>query len=188
MPICVLHLDTVHNWILSTSRTRLHPVGKGHSVNASFALSYNPRLSWVHWVQVLLIVSTDINHNSRFSHFRWWLGIFWLHLFTSVTLSDSISIIQKGTFYDCYSLNGCTSKFYCVIEYQAFSGCDANEMIEIPKNVVKIGNEVFSWCPCLRTIFVPEGHEYSSYKFPVFSKIIHTNTTKLRCLIFRLTV
>ena len=76
---------------------------------------------------------------------------------TSVTIPDSVTSINSGTFYGCTSLTSVTiGANVTVIGEMAFKRCTSLTSITLPASVTTIGKEAFYECTSLTSITIPD--------------------------------
>ena len=74
----------------------------------------------------------------------------------SVTIPDSVTVIERQAFSDCSNLKSITlSKNLRKIEDQLFYFCESLTKISIPAGVTSIGNSVLSYCIRLQEVNIP---------------------------------
>ncbi len=96
---------------------------------------------------------------------------------TSITIPDSVSIIDEFAFMNCGNLvNVDLSDSVTVISNSAFTKCSALESITIPRSVTKIGDNVFEGCVSLEDITVDSDN---SYYFSQNGVLLSKDGTKL---------
>ena len=77
---------------------------------------------------------------------------------TSVTIGNSVTTIGEGTFFGCTSLTSVTiPNSVTTIGDSAFSGCTSLTSITIPNSVIAIGDSAFRGCTSLTSITIPNG-------------------------------
>lgn len=95
---------------------------------------------------------------------------------TSVTIPNSVKVIDRCAFYDCSSLTSVTiPNSVTSIEYAAFSGCKKLTTITIPNSVTSIGENAFLGCYNLQKVVskIVEPFEIAEYIFSdeTYSKV-----------------
>lgn len=111
---------------------------------------------------------------------------------TSVTIPDSVTLIEEEAFYGCTNLESikfeensqltyidinafrdCTSLKRVIIpqgveriKAQAFCNCTELESVEIPNSISSIGYGTFNDCTSLESVFLPDGLDVTNAKIP----------------------
>ncbi len=78
---------------------------------------------------------------------------------TSVTIPDTVTVIERGAFTLCTSLKSITiPSSVCDIEYYAFAGCSSLTDVNFAKegSSLRIGSEAFLDCDSLKSIVIPD--------------------------------
>ena len=106
-------------------------------------------------------VVTEINYRVfRYSKMR--------NFIKTVTIGDSIKVIEDNTFENCSELSSVTfGKSVTTIGYSAFCGCTSLSSISIPNTVTKIGDNAFMDCHSLKSIVI--GSNVTSIGYKAFS-------------------
>ena len=75
---------------------------------------------------------------------------------TSVTIPESVVIIEKNAFYDCIGLTSVTiPNSVTEIGYNAFNNCQNLTSVTIPNSVTEIGYNAFRYCLRLTSVSIP---------------------------------
>ena len=83
-----------------------------------------------------------------------------INFIVSITIPDSVLIIDDGAFAACRVLEKITiGNSVTDIGENAFRYCDALESIVLPNSTTKIGGAAFYYCTALKSIKIPEGIE-----------------------------
>ena len=86
----------------------------------------------------------------------------------TVTIGDSIKVIEDNTFENCIKLSSVTfGQSVTTIGYSAFCGCISLSSISIPNTVTKIGDNAFMDCHSLKSIVI--GSNVTSIEYKAFS-------------------
>ena len=86
----------------------------------------------------------------------------------TVTIGDSIKVIEDNTFENCIKLSSVTfGQSVTTIGYSAFCGCISLSSISIPNTVTKIGDNAFMDCHSLKSIVI--GSSVTSIGYKAFS-------------------
>ena len=86
----------------------------------------------------------------------------------TVTIGDSIKVIEDNTFENCIKLSSVTfGQSVTTIGYSAFCGCISLSSISIPNTVTKIGDNAFMDCHSLKSIVI--GRNVTSIGYKAFS-------------------
>ena len=86
----------------------------------------------------------------------------------TVTIGDSIKVIEDNTFENCLKLSSVTfGQSVTTIGYSAFCGCISLSSISIPNTVTKIGDNAFMDCHSLKSIVI--GRNVTSIGYKAFS-------------------
>ena len=86
----------------------------------------------------------------------------------TVTIGDSIKVIEDNTFENCSKLSSVTfGQSVTTIGYSAFCGCISLSSIRIPNTVTKIGDNAFMDCHSLKSIVI--GRNVTSIGYKAFS-------------------
>ena len=106
-------------------------------------------------------VVTEINYRVfRYSKMR--------NFIKTVTIGDSIKVIEDNTFENCIKLSSVTfGQSVTTIGYSAFCGCISLSSISIPNTVTKIGDNAFMDCHSLKSIVI--GSNVTSIGYKAFS-------------------
>ena len=92
---------------------------------------------------------------------------------TSVTIPDSVTWIGWGTFEGCSSLTSITiPDSVTVIKARAFRGCSSLKSITIPDSVKEIWWEAFRGCKSLKSVMIPQNCIVDSEAFPDGCEVI----------------
>ncbi len=76
---------------------------------------------------------------------------------TSITIPNSVTLIDNGAFYRCSSLADITiPNSVTKIGQAAFEGCESLPTITIPDSVTEIGGSAFNSCTSLTSITIPD--------------------------------
>lgn len=79
---------------------------------------------------------------------------------THITIPDSVTIIEKGAFYDCTCLTSVEwSDNLKVIDKFAFEGCTSLESISFSNSLERINEGAFSYCG-LKKVSLPENLQF----------------------------
>ena len=106
-------------------------------------------------------IVTEINYRVfRYSKMR--------NFIKTVTIGDSIKVIEDNTFENCIKLSSVTfGQSVTTIGYSAFCGCISLSSISIPNTVTKIGDNAFMDCHSLKSIVI--GSNVTSIGYKAFS-------------------
>ncbi|EOG6908240.1 leucine-rich repeat domain-containing protein, partial [Flavobacterium psychrophilum] len=75
---------------------------------------------------------------------------------TSVTIPNSVTVIENAAFEDCENLTTATiGNSVNSIKFLAFTGCNKLQSIIIPNSVTHIGSSAFRSCLSLTTLTIP---------------------------------
>ena len=131
--------------------TLMRYTGTSTSVEIPTSIKYN---------DVEYIV-TEINYRVfRYSKMR--------NFIKTVTIGDSIKVIEDNTFENCIKLSSVTfGQSVTTIGYSAFCGCISLTSISIPNTVTKIGDNAFMDCHSLKSIVI--GSNVTSIGYKAFS-------------------
>jgi len=78
------------------------------------------------------------------------------HLVTSITIPDSVTVIERQAFANCSSLSAVTiPSSVTVIERRAFLDCESLTEVDIPDSVTVIQEEAFAGCSSLTALTIP---------------------------------
>ena len=131
--------------------TLMRYTGTSTSVEIPTSIKYND----------IEYVVTEINYRVfRYSKMR--------NFIKTVTIGDSIKVIEDNTFENCSELSSVTfGKSVTTIGYSAFCGCISLSSIKIPNTVTKIGDYAFKDCHSLKSIVI--GRNVTSIGYKAFS-------------------
>ena len=102
---------------------------------------------------------------------------------TSVTIPDSVTLIDEFAFHYCESLKEVNlGKGLKTIDSDAFAHCYALTAITIPDSVTKLGTAVFQYCQNLESVMIGKGltqinHAVFSYCYYLASVTIPASVT-----------
>ena len=101
----------------------------------------------------------------------------------SVTIPDSVTIIDESAFYDCQNLSSViVGKSVNEIRSSAFKGCKKLISISLPQSVSSIGNQAFEYSG-LTSIIIPDNvseiNEFAFYGCKSLSSVILGNSIKI---------
>ena len=128
--------------------TLMRYTGTSTSVEIPTSIKYND----------IEYVVTEINYRVfRYSKMR--------NFIKTVTIGDSIKVIEDNTFENCSKLSSVTfGKSVTTIGYSAFCGCMSLSSISIPNTVTKIGDNAFMDCHSLKSIVIGSNVTNIGYK------------------------
>ena len=131
--------------------TLMRYTGTSTSVEIPTSIEYND----------IEYVVTEINYRVfRYSKMR--------NFIKTVTIGDSIKVIEDNTFENCIKLSSVTfGQSVTTIGYSAFCGCISLSSISIPNTVTKIGDNAFMDCHSLKSIVI--GSSVTSIGYKAFS-------------------
>ena len=131
--------------------TLMRYTGTSTSVEIPTSIKYND----------IEYVVTEINYRVfRYSKMR--------NFIKTVTIGDSIKVIEDNTFENCIKLSSVTfGQSVTTIGYSAFCGCISLSSISIPNTVTKIGDNAFMDCHSLKSIVI--GSSVTSIGYKAFS-------------------
>ena len=131
--------------------TLMRYTGTSTSVEIPTSIKYND----------IEYVVTEINYRVfRYSKMR--------NFIKTVTIGDSIKVIEDNTFENCIKLSSVTfGQSVTTIGYSAFCGCISLSSISIPNTVTKIGDNAFMDCHSLKSIVI--GSNVTSIGYKAFS-------------------
>ena len=131
--------------------TLMRYTGSSTSVEIPTSIKYND----------IEYVVTVINYRVfRYSKMR--------NFIKTVTIGDSIKVIEDNTFENCIKLSSVTfGQSVTTIGYSAFCGCISLSSISIPNTVTKIGDNAFMDCHSLKSIVI--GSNVTSIGYKAFS-------------------
>ena len=76
----------------------------------------------------------------------------------SITVPDSVAVIERGAFSSCENLNSLSlPEGLEVIDEETFAWCDSLVSVSIPDSVTKIGENAFTGCYRLSSVNLPDG-------------------------------
>ena len=79
------------------------------------------------------------------------------HSLVSATIPNGVKSIGKSAFYECKKLISVTMpEGMTSIGESAFYGCKSLESVTIPDSVTSIGDSAFRWCASLKSITIPD--------------------------------
>ena len=128
--------------------TLMRYTGTSTSVEIPTSIEYND----------IEYVVTEINYRVfRYSKMR--------NFIKTVTIGDSIKVIEDNTFENCLKLSSVTfGQSVTTIGYSAFCGCISLSSISIPNTVTKIGDNAFMDCHSLKSIVIGSNVTNIGYK------------------------
>ena len=128
--------------------TLMRYTGTSTSVEIPTSIKYND----------IKYVVTEINYRVfRYSKMR--------NFIKTVTIGDSIKVIEDNTFENCIKLSSVTfGQSVTTIGYSAFCGCISLSSISIPNTVTKIGDNAFMDCHSLKSIVIGSNVTNIGYK------------------------
>ena len=128
--------------------TLMRYTGTSTSVEIPTSIKYND----------IEYVVTEINYRVfRYSKMR--------NFIKTVTIGDSIKVIEDNTFENCSKLSSVIfGQSVTTIGYSAFCGCISLSSISIPNTVTKIGDNAFMDCHSLKSIVIGSNVTNIGYK------------------------
>ncbi len=115
----------------------------------------------------------------------------WNSLLTSITIPDSVTLIEDCAFNGCYSLTSVTiPNSVTSIGYWTFLNCGSLTSITIPDSVTSIGERAFEGCDSLTSVTIPDSVIYiGEYAFSqcssLTSLLIGNSVTEIGACAFR---
>lgn len=112
-------------------------------------------------VNLVIPASVKDENNMEYSVVKIGAFGFGVNTFQSVTIPETIKVIDQHAFWHCTDLVSVTiPEGVTEIGYSAFQGCTALTSVTIPEGVTEIGYSAFQGCATLTSVTIPESVTY----------------------------